>query len=446
MSASHCIVSVSSPLTTGTTRKNTSTAERESVLFGWGRNDCGQLGLGHTAPLLEPHPIPYLSGPFVSIALGQEHSLVLLGNGTLYGWGANQYGQLGTGDELDRLNPVKVSGVGKIKQVACGAFHSMALLKSGEVFTWGCNQIGQLGTGNRLHSSTPKKVQGLCAKVIGIDCCGSFSVALSSEGLVYAWGYNGNGQLGNGNTESRWSPGRVCQLEGIVGISCGWEHALALSKEGTLYAWGQNRYGQLGTGKATLPLLLPTKVMGLEERVIEFCCGGFHCVALLGDGSLYSWGCNMNGELGVGDTTNMSLPTKVVGISGEIKCIGCGIQSCVVVSNEDEVYSWGKGMDGQLGNGDVSDYHYPIKISKFKEKDVLLQNTCSHQLLSKRFRNGGDRDDSDIFCKLKSRFEFLTDEEIKKLMIDRMELRKPILQNLGTPITIQCKYCSPNLI
>src|SRR5438128_1337854 len=236
----------------------------------WGSNRSGQLGDGITegpqqcSPAGEvpcstsPVPVTGLEG-VTAISGGEEHSLALLGGGTVKAWGNNELGQLGDGNpgelEPESNLPVTVRGLCCATSIAAGARHSLALLTYGEVEAWGSDESGQLADAKRpeLHptSDVPVTVRapvGLLTGVVALAAGEEHSLALLNNGTVMAWGENAHGQLGDGTTTNRDVPVAVKGLTGVVAIAAGLEHSLALISNGTIMAWGANSEGQLGTG------------------------------------------------------------------------------------------------------------------------------------------------------------------------------------------------------
>ncbi|MBF0487187.1 MAG: hypothetical protein HQK98_03415, partial [Nitrospirae bacterium] len=143
-----------------------------------------------------------------AVAGGFEHTIALTGDGTVWAWGYNGYGQLGDGTNTNSNTPVQVSGLTGVTAVAGGAVHSVALRSDGTVWAWGLNQYGQLGNGTNTNSNTPVQVSGLTG-VTAVAAGFEHSVALKSDGTVWAWGYNGYGQLGNGTNTNSNTPVQV---------------------------------------------------------------------------------------------------------------------------------------------------------------------------------------------------------------------------------------------
>ncbi|KAI4565134.1 hypothetical protein MJT46_009477 [Ovis ammon polii x Ovis aries] len=270
----------------------------EVFVFGLNYSNC--LGTGDNQSTLVPKKLDALCGKKIkSLSYGSgPHVLLSTEDGVVYAWGHNGYSQLGNGTTNQGLAPIQVCTNLLIKQVvevACGSHHSMALAADGEVFAWGYNNCGQVGSGSTANQPTPRKVTNCLhiKRVVGIACGQTSSMAVLDNGEVYGWGYNGNGQLGLGNNGNQLTPVRVAALHSVCvnQIVCGYAHTLALTDEGLLYAWGANTYGQLGTGNKN-NLLSPAHIMVEKERVIEIaaCHSAHTSAAKTQGGHVYMWG------------------------------------------------------------------------------------------------------------------------------------------------------------
>jgi alpha-tubulin suppressor-like RCC1 family protein len=206
----------------------------------------------------------------VQVSSGVYHSLAVLSDGSVWGWGANSYGQLGPGLGLTQTTPAQVQGLtGVFTQVAAAAQFSVALRSDGTVWAWGANSWGQLGRGGTSdHEATPARVLVL-NHITKISAAGSFALALRSDGIVFAWGDNVQGQLGNGTTTRSPVPVKIAGLSQVTGIAAGLTSAAAteassISAVTSVWTWGANYAGQLGNG-TTAESSGPAQVTGLTN-------------------------------------------------------------------------------------------------------------------------------------------------------------------------------------
>jgi len=192
-----------------------------------------------------------------------------------------------------------VTGFTGATGVRAGGLHSLALKADGSVWAWGRNYSGQLGDGSTRDRNSPGQVSGLTGvTAIASGPDGSHNLALKTDGTVWAWGENGNGQLGDGSTTDRTTPIQVGGLTGVTAIAAGGAHSLALTGDGSVWAWGRNTDGQLGDGTTT-ERRTPVQV-GSLGGVAAIAVGGYHSLASKSDGTLWAWGNNLYGSLGDG--------------------------------------------------------------------------------------------------------------------------------------------------
>ncbi|KAI1903822.1 hypothetical protein AGOR_G00031160 [Albula goreensis] len=269
-------------------------------VFSLGTNCSGCLGLGDAQSTIEPRRIDILCGKkIVSLSYGTgPHVVIATADGEVFAWGHNGYSQLGNGTTNHGLTPAQVSAnllSKKVTEVACGSHHTIALTTEGEVYAWGYNNSGQVGSGSKANQPTPRRVSScLQSKVVVNIACGQLcSMAVLDNGEAYGWGYNCNGQLGLGNNGNQQTPCRIAALHGIniVQIVCGYAHTLALTDEGAVYAWGANSYGQLGTGNKGNQAV-PTLINTDKERMVEVaaCHAAHTSAAKTQSGQVLMWG------------------------------------------------------------------------------------------------------------------------------------------------------------
>uniref|UniRef100_A0A803VUK3 RCC1 and BTB domain containing protein 1 n=1 Tax=Ficedula albicollis TaxID=59894 RepID=A0A803VUK3_FICAL len=270
----------------------------EVFVFGLNCSNC--LGTGDNQSTIVPKKLEALCGKKISsLSYGSgPHVVLCTEDGEVFAWGHNGYSQLGNGTTNQGITPVQVCTnllIKKVVEVACGSHHSMALSLDGDLYAWGYNNCGQVGSGSTANQPTPRRVSN-CLQgkiVVGIACGQTSSMAVVNNGEVYGWGYNGNGQLGLGNNGNQLTPCRVAALHSVcvLQIACGYAHTLALTDEGLLYAWGANTYGQLGTGNKSNQLS-PVQIMMEKERVVEIaaCHSAHTSAAKTQSGQVYMWG------------------------------------------------------------------------------------------------------------------------------------------------------------
>ncbi|MDQ4062877.1 MAG: hypothetical protein M3122_03070, partial [Actinomycetota bacterium] len=311
---------------TTTAASSTVGSETFTTVAAWGDNFLGQLGNGVPLPYPEdgrstmPVEVSNLEGAELkAISAGSSFSLALKNDGTVLAWGLNQDGELGDGTNTDSSTPVQVkdpndpSGyLSGVSAIAAGSSHSLALKSDGTVWAWGSNFSGQLGDGTTTDSTQPVKVANLSGvEAISSGGAPSYSLALKNDGTVWAWGDNQasqgtkiGGQLGDDEITSSNTPLQVSDLpDGIEAIAAGAEHALALNDDGTVWAWGYNFFGQLGNGTTTDSSNKPVQVSELDG-IKAIAAGGSFSLALKNNGTVWAWGNNWFGQLGDGTSTD----------------------------------------------------------------------------------------------------------------------------------------------
>ena len=291
-------------------------------VYAWGGNNQGQLGDGNNDNSSTPVRVLLPSGvTAIALAAGNTHSLALPGNGNLQSWGSNHEGQLSA---PPGVTPTARNVPGRVETppganstaVAAGGNDTVSLSQGNHVYAWGSNTFGQLGRGTTGgFSATPEQVRlpdGQTAT--GIAAGFNFSLAVTRAGRVYAWGRNGNGQLGDGDTTDHNTPVLVHLPPGVTAaaVAAGFNFSLVLTPAGQVYAWGANYAGQLGIGTTSVVQTEPVRVH-LPSAVTEVNAGaGNHTEALTQTGQVYSWGDNAFGQLGIGTTGGFrSTPVRV---------------------------------------------------------------------------------------------------------------------------------------
>jgi alpha-tubulin suppressor-like RCC1 family protein len=250
-------------------------------------------------------------------------------------------------------------------QLVSGNKFSCALTSAGGVKCWGKGTSGQLGNGASVDSTGPVDVQGLTSGVSALAAGSAHMCAVTTAGAVKCWGANNNGQLGNGKLVASAIPVAVTGLTlGIVNVAVGVNHSCALTSAGGVKCWGQNYWYQAGTGSSTSYLPSPVSVSGLASGVAQISAGDYHTCAAMSAGGAKCWGRNENGELGAGNTYNLTTPADVANLTGSLTSISAkGAHTCVVTS-AGAASCWGTNSSGELGVGRTyANTTYPVAVS-----------------------------------------------------------------------------------
>jgi alpha-tubulin suppressor-like RCC1 family protein len=246
-----------------------------------------------------------------------------------------------------------------IAAVAAGYEHSLAVKSDGSVWAWGSNERSQLGTEATDSAIQPQRVSGI-ENALGVAAGKYHSLALLEDGTVVAWGRNVNGQLGNGTEDDSPVPVSVTGLADVIAIAAGDFHNMALTSNGSVWAWGKNTYGQLGNDD-TQPSSIPVLTSVLAD-VVAIAAGSEHSMAVTSDGSVWAWGRNTSGQLGTGETNFAahSAPAAVGGVSGASD-VAAGWGHSAAITSEGAVLVWGDGDEGQIGDGSTASRYTPTQ-------------------------------------------------------------------------------------
>lgn len=333
---------------------------RNGRLHGFGLNTYGQVGDGTTDTRFVPTVLPAPMG-FVAVNGHETHSLALHADSTVWSWGRSTSGQLGLGRDtagapVTALVPTQVPGLSGIVAIVAGGTHSLALRSDGTVWAWGENGSGQLGIGSTTDQAVPVQVAEI-GDIVAIDAAASSSFALREDGTLFAWGSNGSGRLGDGTSTNRLTPVPAL-LKRVVEVGAGDFHTNAITSDGQLWGWGSNTFGSNGTGSSGFS---PRLVAGITNAV-QLSGNGWNGAAVLANGSVFTWGYNSDGQLGNGLTGGSSnTPVEVLGLSGVV-WVDVGFQHMIVRRDDGAHLSWGENTSGELGTGDADDRNTPAMV------------------------------------------------------------------------------------
>ncbi|MBN2084619.1 MAG: hypothetical protein JW748_05290 [Anaerolineales bacterium] len=346
----------------------------------WGWNPSGQLGNGTQTNGLLPGDVGGLSGPVRAVAAGDQHTCALLEDGSAACWGANASGQLGDGSRIRSSVPAGVKGLySAAVQLTAGGAHTCVRLEGGGAACWGDDQSGQLGDGGYENRTVPVEVTGLAGDVEYIAAGYSHTCALLLDRRIQCWGWNAEGQLGDGTAKGRRIPGDVAGYAGgVAAIAVGWANTCALDLTGGgIRCWGLNGGGQLGDGTFD-DSLSPVEVDGPASGRISVAVGGGHVCALSAAGGVKCWGRNDRGQLGSGTAADRNTPIDVAGLPEEIIAITAGKEHTCALTVLGGVKCWGANGSGQLGDGTTSDSGKPVDALGLSENASAIAAGSGH--------------------------------------------------------------------
>lgn len=314
-------------------------------LWCWGRNTFGQLGIKRSGPYaVAPERVGGTKTSWKQVAAGGSSTCAIRKDGSLWCWGVNHRGQLGTGSTKSSDRPVRVGTSKKWKSVAMGYSDTCAIRTDGSLWCWGENNSGQLGTGKSASPKKPAKVgKGPWKKVVvgGWHTCG-----IKKQGnALFCWGRNNFGQVGNGGYGDVRKPARV-GTGGWRSVAVSWTHTCGITSGGEARCWGRNLEGQLGDGSTTVSAL-PRTVVGQPNPTEIAVNEGSSCLLSSGK-QVWCWGSNSYGVFGQTSLAKSQRARKAKKLSGLRGLSGGWLHSCALDSSRRPV-CWGNNERGQTG-------------------------------------------------------------------------------------------------
>jgi len=341
--------------------------DESGQVWSWGYNGSGQLGLGHSQPTNRPTLVPGLSD-IGAIGAGGNYSLAAHRDGSLYVWGQNNQGQLGLGHATDTNRPSRLEFPGfQVAMIEGGTMHTLIVATNAaesRLYACGMNNDGQVGLGyTGSYTNRATWISGLSG-ICRISAGGNSSMAVLTNGDLYVWGSDVNGQLGLGGSSATNFPTRVTTLSNVAHIACGQNFSLACLNNGRLYGSGRNESGELGIDTIRTFYSYTSITEPSNAVFAAISAGNYHGAALDVQGTLWTWGLNKYGELGDGDYTIVNQPTPTSYGGAPALHIACGMRHVLALQSVDELLSWGENPDGQLGDGTESCRAYPQSIGR----------------------------------------------------------------------------------
>ena len=375
--------------------------KNDGTLWGCGNNSYGQLGLGDTTNRAIFTQIITNADNIKSVYSGYDHTIILKNDDTLWGCGANGSGQLGLGDTSNRYIFTQIiTNIDNVKSVCCGGRHTMILKNDNTLWGCGWNEYGQLGLGDNTNRTTFIKITD---DVKLVDCGRGHTIVLKNDGTLCGCGRNSYGQLGIGNTTNKYTFTQITtNADNIKSIYCGDNYELILKNDGTLWGCGRNANGQLGLGDSSDRTTF-TQITVNANDIKSICCGECHTIIFKNNGTLWGTGYNLNGKLGLGDTTSRTV-FIIIGINtNDIKAVYCGYGYTIILKNDSTLWGCGDNNENQFGLGNTpSDLIFTQittntnNIKCLANEDLSITNTikiydleigCTETLDTNNFRN-----------------------------------------------------------
>ena len=339
----------------------------DGTLWGWGRNGFGELGDNTTTGRLTPVTTFAGGTNWKQVAIGSGNdgaTAAIKTDGTLWIWGTNGYGQLGTNDTTQRNTPVTTfAGGTNWKQVSFGFNHTTAIKTDGTLWTWGGNGAGQLGDNTTTDRSTPVTTFAGGTNWSQVACVGISVAAIKTDGTLWTWGRNNQGQIGDNTTTDRYTP--VTTFAGgtnwkqVSGRGTNFlNHIAAIKTDGTLWTWGRNSNGQLGDN-TIIGRCTPVTTFAGGTNWKQVACGINYTAAIKTDGTLWTWGQSNNGQLGDNTATDRRTPVTTFAGGTNWKQVSGGYHT-TAIKTDGTLWGWGYNGNGQLGDNTIINRSTPV--------------------------------------------------------------------------------------
>jgi alpha-tubulin suppressor-like RCC1 family protein len=331
------------------------------TLWAWGRNNSGQLGTAGIPASSSNIAIQVGSSlNWQTISAGNAHNVALKTDGTLWTWGRNLVGQLGNGSTTNSNVPIQIGTATDWRFVSAGDEYTTAIKVNGTLWAWGDNTYGQIGDNTVINKTTPTQI-GTDTNWLLISAGTNHTLAVKTNGTLWSWGRNNTGQLGDNTTINKIIPIQIGTDTNWQNVMASILHSVATKSDGSLWTWGDNTNGQLGDG-TVIGKIVPVNITSVTNCSL-IAKGHQHTVAKKSDGSLWSWGGNASGQLGDASNTQKNNPVGVSGLATDWLTVNSRVSHTVALKNDGTLYTWGANLYGQLGDGSGSAKNVPTIIT-----------------------------------------------------------------------------------
>ena len=326
---------------------------KQAGLWAWGNAGNGQTGDGTNTERSSPVQTVAAGTNWKQVSHSWNFAAAIKTDGTLWMWGANNFGQLGTNSSIPQSSPVQtISGGTNWKLVSAGSYNTAAIKTDGTLWTWGYNNYGTLGDNSGTDKYSPVQTIAGGTNWKQVSCGKYFAItaAIKTDGTLWTWGYGGYGALGNNSTASRSSPAQtIAAGTNWKLVDAGAYYAGAIKTDGTLWLWGRNQYGQLGDG-TTVNKSSPVQTISAGNNWKQLSCGFRTVGAIKTDGTLWLWGRNQYGQMADNTSVDKSSPVQTVAGGTNWKSVAMGREYTGAIKTDGTLWMWGYNANGQLGN------------------------------------------------------------------------------------------------
>ena len=362
----------------------------------------------------------------MACACGQHHTITVSDDGTAHSFGRNNDGELGLGHFDNVSLPTPIPNLPKINMISCGAYFTICVDYEGFIWSFGENNFCQLGTGNTTDFNVPQKLQDI-PPVLSVSCGSYHTLIITNDDNLWSWGRNEFGQLCHGDkglNECRSIPQKT-SFSNISKISAGWTHSLFQNNKGEIFACGKNTIGQCGLGHFKSPQITPSLIPNAPSNIVQFDCGSQHNLFLDSEGNVFSFGHNYSGELGLGHNKNQNELNKIQNIP-PIKIISCVYASSYLIDLEGNFWTFGYNHFGQLGHGDTTSINTPKIVNNLQDVRQISYGCCGQHFIAKNSQNQifstgnnshgqlgtGDTQSNSIFKEINSQYSTIWRDEV----------------------------------
>jgi len=359
------------------TNLKTLSIDYKGQVWGWGYNDRGSIGNDSSTSVRTPVSIHGAKKTFCQISSGVHHTLAIDHSGKPWAWGGFDFSQLAINLIEDKKTPVGIKD--SFNFVSAGDSHAMGIETNGQVWGWGYNIYGMVGDNTITSRRAPVSLLGNKKTFCKIESGYWHTIAIQHNGQIWGWGYNSYGMVGDNTSTSRRTPVSILgNKKTFCQISAGRYHTLGIQHNGQLWGWGYNNIGQIGDNSST-QRLTPVSIHGTKKTFCKITAGGTTSLGIQHNGQVWGWGYNAYGQ--IGDNTTDDQTRSPVSIHGSKKTF-CQISTnrfhTIGLQHNGQIWGWGYGAGGRLGNNSTGGDRTPISIHGVKKTFCQINSSISH--------------------------------------------------------------------